>query len=100
MSFAGSASPSRDRALPAGGHGARVAVRRLSSSCATAANSLGDQLGISQRPCRADQRRRVLRSICIVTPVFRVSDRETVTTGPLTLRRNSGGCLPVRYFVR
>jgi hypothetical protein len=33
------------------------------------------------------QSRRVLRSICIVTPVFRVSERETVTRGPLTLRR-------------
>jgi len=86
--------------LAAAAHGARVDAGRRSSTSATAANSVGDQSGIGQRPARADHSRRALRSATIVTPVRRVSDRETVSTGPLILYRNSGGCFPVRYLVR
>src|SRR3954447_12334943 len=71
-------------------HGARVEAGGRSSTFATA-NSAGDQSGIGQRPSRADQSRRALRSATIVTPVRRVSERDTVSTGPLIVCKNSGG---------
>jgi hypothetical protein len=91
--------PGPDAPLAAAVHGARVDTGRRSSTFATAANSAGDHSGIGQRPARADHSRRAFRSATIVTPVRRVSERETVSTGPLTVCRNSGGCFPVRYFV-
>jgi hypothetical protein len=78
------------------GHGDRSGCSRFSGMRGHGRKLSAGHSGHAHRPARADHSRRAFRNICIGTPVFLVSDRETVTTGPLTLRRNSGGCFPMK----